>query len=195
MRVFSAADDLDLKGTIDDFEWWAEDEDGKKLKNPMYLAVVEDDDGERWPIGVASLPEMVLAADDQPANVRLESDEADHDMGEKEIAESDQIAAAMEDATEEESGDESSEDESAAAPAASVTSPSKTPAVRGGPRRSSRSGTAGAHVRQTRDDYSARPPDKKKARFTQQQSVGTSAAAGRGSSVSATKGKAKAKKK
>jgi len=70
LRVFSAADDLDLKGTIDDFEWWAEDEHGEKLKNPMYLAVVEDDDGERWPIGVASLPEMVLAADDRPAGQR-----------------------------------------------------------------------------------------------------------------------------
>ena len=91
------------------------------------------------------------------------SDEADHDMGEKEIAESDRIAAAMKDATEEEGGDESSEDESAAAPAASVTSSSKTPAVRGGPRRPSRPGTDdGAHVRQTRDDYSARPPDKEK---------------------------------
>ena len=70
LRVFSAADDLDLKGTIDDFEWWAEDEHGEKLKNPMYLAVVEDDGGERWPIGVASLPEMVLAADDRPAGQR-----------------------------------------------------------------------------------------------------------------------------
>ena len=51
LRVFSAADGetcpTDLKGTIVDFEWWTEDEHGKKLKPPMYVSVVETDDGAR----------------------------------------------------------------------------------------------------------------------------------------------------
>ena len=108
-------------------------------------------------------------AHDQPRNVRLESDEAHHDIGPEEVAQSDRIMTAMADDIEE--NDESDEDgnASASAPAASV----KTPAVRGSPRRSSRFvGTddgahVHAHVRQTRGDYGARSPDKKKARCTQ----------------------------
>ena len=131
LRVFSAAEGeacpKDPKGTIADFEeWWTEDEHGKKLKPPMYVSVVEDDDGERWPIGVASLPEMVLAADDQPRIVRLESNEAMRDMGAEEVAESDRTMAAMSDDTQE---DDEDDGESSAAPEASATS-SETPAAK-----------------------------------------------------------------
>ena len=87
-----------------------------------------------------------------------------HYMGPEERAESDRIAAAMAYDTEEGDEGELRGDESAAAPETSATSSPKAPAVHSGPRRSSRPGADdGAHVRQTRGNYSARPPDKKKA--------------------------------
>ena len=187
LRVFSAADGetcpTDLKGTTVDFEWWGEDEHGEKLKPPMYVSVVEDDDGERWPIGVASLPEMVLAADDQPRNVRLGSNGAVRDMGTEEVvAESDRIMAAMTDDTRENDEDD---DESTAAPVASVTS-SETPAAKDQRhvqrRPSGFCADGGADVPQTRGDCSARPPGKKKARCEQGIRAGAAEAAGCGSS-------------
>jgi len=162
----------------------------------MGASVVEDDDGERWPIGVASLPEMVLAADDQPRIVRLESNEAMRDMGTEEVAESDRIMAAMSDDTQEDDEDDEDDDESTATPAASATF-SETPAAndqRHVQRRSSRfCANGGADDPQMRGDCSARTPGKKKARCEQEAaSTGVAKAAGRGSSTS--KGKAKGKK-
>ena len=156
----------------------------------MGVSVVEDDDGERWPIGVASLPEMVLAADEQPRIVRLESNGAMRDMGTEEVAESDWIMAAMSDDTQD---DDEDDDESTATPAASATF-SETPAAkdqRHVQRRSSRfCANGGADDPQMRGDCSARTPGKKKARCEQgAERSGAAAAAGRGSSTS--KGKAK----
>ena len=78
LKVFSPADRVDkqLMGKVARFEWWSEY--GKNL------SVVNGKNGAQrgdWPVGVAELPKMVMAAEQDP-NIELESfADADCDDG------------------------------------------------------------------------------------------------------------------
>ena len=139
LRVFSPAhvhegQSFDeLSGTIVAFEWRSSE------TPPCNAAVVEDDDGGVWPVGVQSLPEMVLAAT-QPGGVTLELPHVDNsddsELAPGETHESERILADVGDGRGDDDGDasddDSCDDSAAVSPAKKAARTAKTPAAKGG---------------------------------------------------------------
>ena len=105
--------DPELSGKIVDFEWYPRE------RPPKWVAVIEDDEHDLTPVGVAELPAMV-AASEQPRGIRVEYDVAADGAlapGERVVSKRavDELASEpLDDGEEDDSSDDDSDDEGAA---------------------------------------------------------------------------------